>query len=116
MLELFIAWADSITQEQYLWWSRLQCLGWTAADVVIVVALTRLVNAARTWEGRPPHLFPYLVLGFSLMFAPLVIIAPTGRLVFFLELLITMPHFALILYLLGVNHAVLRALAKRLSY
>lgn len=115
MMDTLLHWAAGFTPEHYLWWTRLQCIGWTAADAVIIIALVRLANAARALAQRPPHLFPYLLLGFSLLFAPLVFIAPTGRLVFFLELLITLPHFILILYLLGVNHRVFRQLAARLT-
>ncbi len=115
MIETMAKLAASFSPEQYLWWTRLQCIGWTSADAVIVVALIRLANAARALEGSTQHIFPYLVLGFSLLFAPLVFVAPTGRLLFFLELLITLPHFALILYLLGVNHRVFRRLAARLT-
>jgi hypothetical protein len=114
MLERLAAAAASFTPEQYLWWTRLQCLGWTAADVVIVVALIRFSNAARRLHGRGAHMVPWLVLAATLPFIPMVVVAPTGRLIFALELCITLPHFLLILYLLGVNHRVFRALVEQL--
>ena len=116
MIDALMQAAASFTPEQYLWWTRLQCIAWTSADAVIVFALIRLANAARALQGKPPHLFPYLLLGFSLIFAPLVFIAPTGRLVFFLELLITVPHFLLILYVLAVNRNTLVATVTMLRH
>lgn len=115
MLDALVQATAWFTPEQYLWWTRLQCIGWTSADAVIIVALVRLANAARTMEGARNHLFSLVVLGVTLLFLPLVLVAPTGRMIFFLELIITIPHFLLILYLLGANHRVFRRLAARLQ-
>ncbi len=115
MLDVLVHAAAWFTPEQYLWWTRWQCIGWSSADAVIVFALLRMANAARTIEGLRNHLFSLVVLGITLMFVPLVFVAPTGRMIFFLELIITIPHFLLILYLLGANQAVFRRLAIRLQ-
>ncbi len=115
MLDVLVQATAWFTPEQYLWWTRWQCIGWTSADAVIIVSLVRLANAARTIEGIRNHLFSLVILGVTLLFLPLVFIAPTGRMIFFLELLITIPHFLLILYLLGANHRVFRRLAARLQ-
>lgn len=103
MLEWLAAAGAWFTPEQYLWWTRWQCMAWTAADVVIVVALVRMANTARGVNGKQPHVFPYLVLLFTLFFVPLIFVAPTGGAMFAVELLITLPHFGLIVYLLGIN-------------
>lgn len=108
MVETLVNAAAWFTPEQYLWWTRVQCLAWTSADAVIVFALIRLANAARALLGKRQHLFSLVALGVSLLFAPLVLVASTGAMVFVLELLITIPHFLLILYLLGANHRTLR--------
>jgi hypothetical protein len=100
----WILWiGGQFSPEDYLFWTRVQCLMWTAADVVIIVALARLANLARTREGARTHLFTCLVLAATIALAPFVILAPTGALIFVLELLITVPHFVLILYLLAAN-------------
>ncbi|MCC6143649.1 MAG: hypothetical protein IT368_07570 [Candidatus Hydrogenedentes bacterium] len=100
----WIVWAGSqFSPEAYLFWTRIQCLLWTAADVVIVLALLGIGNAARRRSGQRLHWFSYLVLAATMVLAPFVIFAPTGGLIFVLELLITVPHFVLILYLLGFN-------------
>lgn len=114
MIDALVQYAAWFTPEQYLWWTRLQCIGWTAADAVIVAALIRLANAARSLEGKRQHLFSYIVLAISLLYAPLVLVAPTGGMVFAVELFVTVPHFLLILYLLGANHAVFSRLVARL--
>ncbi len=89
--------------QQYLFWTRLQCLAWTGADIIIVFALIRLANLARDYLGTRKHRIPYGVLAATLPPIPFVVLAQSGGLIFLLELAITIPHFLLILYLLIVN-------------
>ena len=86
------------TAAQYLFWTRIECLAWTAADVVIVLCLLRLANLARAHAGRAPHVFSYAVLAGTLLFLPFIVLAREGWTMFLAELAITIPHFALILY------------------
>ncbi len=91
------------TAEQYLAWTRVQCLAWTAADVCIVVLLLRTANMARARAGKRPHVFSYAVLAATLLFVPLILIVRDGWTMFFVELAITVPHFLLILYVGTLN-------------
>jgi hypothetical protein len=91
------------TPEQYLFMTKLQCLLWTAADVVIVYYLIQIANLARGHLNMKKHLAPFIVLGCTLFLIPLVPIAKTGNAIYTLELLITIPHFLLILYILAAN-------------
>lgn len=89
--------------EAYLFWTRVQCLAWTAADLVIVYHLLRIANLARAQGGQRPHIGSFIILGITLLFVPAVLVAPTGRGIFFLELIITVPHFLIILYVLAAD-------------
>lgn len=89
--------------EQYLFWTRIECLAWTTADVLIVLFLIRLANLARGWGKRRKHLFSYLVLGLTLMPVPVIAVAQTGWAIFMLEVLVTVPHFLLILYIMWAD-------------
>ena len=102
-IEDLLALPTQFTAEQYLVWTRIQCLAWTAADVVIVVTLLRIANLARAQAGRRPHVFSFAALGATLLFVPLLFIARDGWTMFFIELAITVPHFLLILYAGTVN-------------
>ncbi len=94
-----IAWLGGwFSPEQYLHWTRIQCCAWTAADFVIVFSLIRLADLARRLCGAPGHRGAYAALLTTLPFALCVPFARTGGQIFVLELLITVPHFALILY------------------
>jgi hypothetical protein len=106
MIHDFIAWMGSLfSPEAYLFWTRIQCLLWTAADVLIIVFLTRSANLLRVVCGAPLHRVPFIILGVSLVPVPLVVLVPTGMQLFLVELLITVPHFLLILYVLLANIA-----------
>ena len=84
--------------EQYLYWTRIQCSAWTAADALIVVLVLLLCNRVRLATGRRPHVFSFAALAVTLLFAPLIWIVGDGWSIFFVEMLITIPHFLLLLY------------------
>jgi hypothetical protein len=100
----WILWMSAhFSPEQYLFWTRWQCLAWTAADLLIVFFVIRLSNQARKFAQRRPHRFSYAVLAFTALLLPFVVLSPSGGLLFLLELVITIPHFLLLCYLLTVN-------------
>lgn len=107
MIDQTIYWMGThFSPESYLFWTRIQCLLWTAADVVIVYSLLRIANTGRKLTGDRLHRGAYVVLSLTLLPAPLVAFAETGGMVFLVELLVTVPHFLLILYLLWANRSV----------
>ena len=104
MLDALIVWLGSrFSPEDYLAWTRVQSVAWSAADVVIVFYLLRIANLARRRCGAVPHRVPYAVLAATLPLLPCLAVASTPRLIFALELLITLPHFLLILHVLAFN-------------
>lgn len=116
MHDLIVSMGNAFTPEQYLFWTRIQCIAWTAADLFLLANLIRIANLCRRLNGTRNHLFSWVVLIVSVPFAILVLLAPTGASVFLLELLVTVPHFLLILYLLVANvHEFPAALRKILA-
>lgn len=113
-MDSFILWlGHHFSPEQYLFWTRIQCLAWTAADLLIVFHLLRIANLARGIEGKPPHRFCFVILAASLLPVPGVLLARQGMIIFLLEVLITVPHFMLILYVIAADWQVCaRALAR----
>ena len=113
----FILWMGGLfSPEAYLFWTRIQCLLWTAADVLIIVFLTRSVNLLRALCDVAQHRMPYYVVVATLAPLPFVVVVPTGMQVFLIELLVTVPHFLVILYVLlfNIGHAP-RGFAKLLA-
>lgn len=88
---------------EYLALTRIQGILWTAADYVIVVYLLRGANLIRGHVERRNHRVPWLALAATVPFALGLLIAPDGNAFFRLELVVTIPHFALILYTLAAN-------------
>lgn len=100
MVEILREIGPYFSSDAYLTWTRVQCVLWTAADVVIVVVLLLMANRVRTAVGVRPHVYSFILVALTVCLVPFVILASTGRLVFLLELLVTVPHFLLILYVL----------------
>ena len=105
MINDAILWlGERFSPEQYLFWTRIQCLMWTSADLVIVYYLLRIANLGRGLIGIRPHRYSYVILALTIPGMPFVAIARTGMQIFLLELVITIPHFLLILYILAANY------------
>jgi len=103
MMEWIIALGERYPADSLEWLTRLQCIGWTSADFVIVFSLLRMANVCRDTLGLRLHRVSYLVLIATLFFVPLIFFARTGLILFWVEAIITVPHFLLILYLLAAN-------------
>lgn len=93
----------SFSPEAYLVLTRIQATMWTLADFVIVLMLLRIGNLIREHRQERRHRASHALLTLTVPFALFLPIAPTGAAIFRLELLVTIPHFLLILYVLAVD-------------
>ena len=104
---MILEWMGSIGEnfppEAYLTLTRVEGLLWTAADYVLVIYMLRIANLIRRATGARAHRISWVILAATVPFAALLPIAPNGQAFFRLELAVTMPHFALILYLCVAN-------------
>lgn len=113
-MEIIRQLGEWLTPERYIASTRILSSLWTLADLVIVFYLIRIANLFRRYNAIATHKIPYLVLAFTVPFTALLPFAPTGYAFFRLELIITFPHFVLILYLLIANaNIAASAFAKR---
>lgn len=116
MIDALNSLGESFTPDAYLFLTRIQGSLWTLADFVIILYLIRIANVLRRYLRRRAHIVSYVVLACTAPFALLLPIAPTGLAFFRLELVVTVPHFLLILYLLASNmQIVVEAVNRRLS-
>lgn len=110
MLHDLILWLGAqFSPEQYLFWTRIQCLAWTSADIIIVFYAIRIANLGRGMIGQPLHRIPYIILAATIPFVPFIATAATGWHIFLLELAITIPHFCLLVYLGAANFRIFPA-------
>lgn len=116
MFHSLIEWMGGrFSPEAYLAWTRVQCTAWTLADLVLVFYLLRLANLARKLLGRAPHRASFALLAATVPLAAVAPFAQSGGRVFVLEVLITVPHFALIVYVLLADTALLWAALARVA-
>lgn len=100
MIDSVLAYFDS---ETYLAWSRVQGILWTLADIVICYCLVECANLCRAKRGIRRHAVSVGVLWLTIGLSCLLPFVPSGTAFFRLELAITIPQFAIIVYVLLVN-------------
>lgn len=89
---------ELFSPEAYLMLTRIEGSLWTLADFVIVCYLLKIADLLRVYVGRRRHRLSYFVLAATVPFALILPVAPNGTAFFRLELMVTIPHFLLILY------------------
>jgi len=87
----------------YLYWSRIEGSLWTAADIILCLYVIRLANLLRAPLALRHHVIPYIVLALTVVPALFIPIVPHGAAFFRLEVIVTIPHFLILLYILGIN-------------
>lgn len=95
--------AIPFTAEDYVFWSRIQGTAWTGADLIICYYTIRLANLLRRQATLRPHRLAPWVLAATVPFAALLPVAPDGTAFFRLELLVTIPHFLILLSVFAAN-------------
>ena len=107
----------AFTASDYMFWTRIQCSAWTLADLILIFYLIRTANLARHVTGARPHRVSYVILLATVPPAAAIPFTTTGIGIFLIELLVTLPHFLLIGYVLLADArqcaAALAALLKR---
>ena len=115
MIHGIVLWMGThFSPEEYLVWTRIQCVAWTAADLLIVFYLVRIANLGRGLLGLRKHRYSYGILALTVAGLPVIAWTQDGGTIFLLELLITVPHFLLILYLLAADIRFLAPVLARL--
>lgn len=82
----------------YLTTSKMQVILWSAADVVLVLAVLKIVDLARGKEGLGRLAVLYWVLWLSALLTPLLLLTRAPRQFFLLECVICGSQFSILLY------------------
>ena len=116
MMAAWIQWMGSqFSPEQYVFWTRIECTAWTLADILIVFGVLRIADIARAVTGIERHRISYVVLMATLPLAAAIPLEPTGPFILFLEILVTVPHFLIILYVMARDARLFAAALTKLS-
>jgi hypothetical protein len=104
MIQAVIMWMGSrFSPEQYIFWTRIQCTAWTLADILIVYYLLRIGDLARSFLKVERHKVCYVIWLATLPLSATIPFLTRGYYIFAVELLVTLPHFLIILYALAAD-------------
>lgn len=103
-LETIFLWIGThFTPEAYMFYSKLHGLLWSAADVVLILALLKIADwARRRREGKRIRVRYILVL-FSALLTPLLLFSRTPKEFFRLECVICGIQFLILIYTVMVE-------------
>lgn len=94
-----ISWIGAnFTSGHYLFFSKAQGILWSAADIILVLALLKIADLARKREGEKKIVFRYALLWISAILTPLLVFCRTPREFFFLECILCGIQFSLLIY------------------
>jgi hypothetical protein len=113
-MEQFLLWISlNFTDEAYLFHSKIQVILWSAADIILVLAMLRIVNLSRRRVGLKGPLVRYVLLGLTAALTPLLLFARTPGEFFRLECIICGGQFLILLYTVVFERKRLLALVLR---
>ena len=98
-VEQIILWISrNFISESYLFHSKVQGILWSAADILLVLALLKIVALGRRRAGLKGPWVRYVLLGLSAVITPLLLFARTPGEFFRLESVICGGQFLILLY------------------
>jgi peptidoglycan/LPS O-acetylase OafA/YrhL len=99
LLEASFLWIGAhFTAEVYLFSSKLQGMLWSAADIVLVLALLKIADFVRHRSGEKKIALRYLFLWLSALITPLMFFAQSPQQFFLLEAAICGMQFLILVY------------------
>jgi hypothetical protein len=111
--QIFLWISENFTAESYMFHSKIQVILWSAADIVLVLALLRIVDLGRRRDGLKRPLVRYVLLCLTALLTPLLLYSRTPREFFLLECIICGGQFLILLYTVVVERRRLLDLVLR---
>ena len=111
--QIFLWMSRNFTTETYLFHSKVQGILWSSADIILVLAMLKIVGLGRRRAGLKKPLVRYLLLGLSALLTPLLLFSRTPREFFLLECIICGGQFLILLYTVVVERRRLLDLVLR---
>ena len=99
LLEAVFLWIGAhFTGEAYLFFSKLQGILWSAADIVLVLALLKIADFVRARSREKKIVVRYLFLWISALITPLVFFVKSPQQFFLLEAAVCGTQFLILVY------------------
>ena len=113
-LEAAFLWVGAhFTAEVYLFSSKLQGIVWSAADIVLVLALLKIADFVRHRSGQKKIVFRYLFLWLSALITPGMLFAQSPQQFFLLEAAICGMQFLILVYTVVVERKRMAAVMRK---
>lgn len=97
--ETILLWIGAnFTTEVYMYYTKLQGILWSLADIVLVLALLKIADLIRARAQKKKIRFRYLFLLFSAILTPLLVFTQSPKQFFILESIICGTQFVILVY------------------
>ncbi len=111
---LFLRIAEGFSPTEYIFWTKIQLVAWSAADIALVFAVLRIVGLARAHAGNQRIRVRYVLLAASAGLTSVVLVLESSQQIFRLEAAVVGLQFAILIYSIIVDRQpVLRLLLRR---
>jgi hypothetical protein len=111
---LFLQIAEGFSPTEYIFWTKIQIVAWSAADIALVFAVLRIVGLARAHAGKQRIPVRYVLLAVSAGLTSVVLVLESSQQIFRLEAAVVGLQFAILIYSIIVDRQpVLRLLLRR---
>ena len=111
---LFLRIAEGFSPSEYIFWTKIQIVAWSAADIALVFAVLRIAGLARAHAGMQRIRARYVLLAVTAGLTPIVLVLETSQQIFRLEAAVVGLQFAILIYSIIVDRQqVLRLLLLR---
>lgn len=115
-LEAIFLWIGThFTPEAYMFYSKLQGLLWSAADIVLILALLKIADWARRRREDRKIRVRYVLLLFSAVLTPLLLFSRTPKEFFRLESIICGVQFLILIYTVIVERKGMLVVIKQIQ-
>ena len=116
-LDVLFHWlALNFTGERYMFYTKVQGLLWSLADVILVFTLLKLADVVRKTTGQKKIKGRYVLLYISALLTPLLIPARTPEQIFFVESIVCGIQFLILAATLASeSRGVMEYLARKIS-
>lgn len=112
--QIFLWISVNFTAEAYLFHTKIQGIVWSLADIILVLALLRIVDLGRRKAGLKGPWVRYAFLCLTALLTPLLLFSRTRGEFFLLECIICGGQFLILLYTVVVERKRLLELVLRI--
>jgi hypothetical protein len=95
---LFLWVGVNFTTDVYMFYTKFQGMLWSLADIILVLAFLRIADLIRLRRHESKMRFRYLLLWFSALITPLLLLTQTPRQILILESIICGTQFSILVY------------------